>query len=164
MTDQELATELGQLLRRLKFRLAVAESLTAGNVQALVSSVRGASEWFVGGVTAYTLQSKVDLLHVDPNHAREVNCVSERVAREMAAGACNLFGAEVAIATTGYASDSPSGFPIAHIGFLNRAYGNSKFTLVALPFDTDRLTAQQRFARAIVSDLLDSLRSLGTPE
>lgn len=83
--------------------LAVAESLTAGNVQARVASVSGASAYFLGGVTAYALEQKVSLLGVDRAHAAEVNCVSARVAEEMARGVCERFGADVGVATTGYA-------------------------------------------------------------
>ncbi|WP_404424375.1 CinA family protein [Nibricoccus sp. IMCC34717] len=83
--------------------LAVAESLTCGHLQALLGSVSGASAWFRGGVTAYTLAQKVALLGIDRAHAAEVDCVSERVAREMAAGARRLFSAAVGLSTTGYA-------------------------------------------------------------
>jgi nicotinamide-nucleotide amidase len=89
-----------------KLTLAVAESLTAGHVQAAVASVSGASNFFLGGVTAYTLVQKVKLLGVERKHAAKVNCVSARVAEEMAVGACELFGAELGVATTGYAEPS----------------------------------------------------------
>lgn len=83
--------------------VAVAESLTCGRVQALLGGISGASNYLLGGVTAYTLASKVALLGVDRVAAKRVNCVSEAVAREMARGAITLFGAKVAVATTGYA-------------------------------------------------------------
>lgn len=84
-------------------RVAVAESLTCGQVQAALGAVSGASDYFLGGVTAYTLDQKVRLLGVDRRAARRVNCVSEAVARAMARGAATLFGADLAVATTGYA-------------------------------------------------------------
>jgi PncC family amidohydrolase len=103
------AVELKALmLAEPKLTLAVAESLTAGQVQARVASVSGASGYFLGGVTAYTLTQKVKLLGVDRRHAKAVNCVSARVAEEMALGACGLFGADVGVATTGYAEASPA--------------------------------------------------------
>ncbi len=98
------AAELKKLMmRRPRLTLAVAESLTAGHVQAQVAAVSGASNYFLGGVTAYTLDQKVKLLGVDRAHAKRVDCVSQRVAVEMAFGATRLFGADLAVATTGYA-------------------------------------------------------------
>jgi nicotinamide-nucleotide amidase len=102
------ATEIKRLmLRAPKLSLAVAESLTAGNVQARVASVSGSSEYFRGGVTAYTIDQKVKLLGVDRGAAKKVNCVSAEIAEQMARGACALFDADVAVATTGYAEPSP---------------------------------------------------------
>lgn len=83
--------------------LAVAESLTCGRVQARVGEVSGASEYFRGGVTAYTRGAKVTLLGVDDAAAKQVNSVSAEIAEQMARGACELFGAELGVATTGYA-------------------------------------------------------------
>lgn len=104
-----LPAELKALLLRPPRRtLAAAESLTCGRVQALIGAVSGASEYFLGGVTAYSLDQKAKLLGVDRRHARAVNCVSARVADEMACGACKLFGADLAVATTGYAEPSPT--------------------------------------------------------
>lgn len=94
--------------REPRLTLAVAESLTCGRVQAAVGAVSGASDYFLGGVTAYSLEQKVKLLGVNRAHARRVNCVSRRVAVEMAFGATQLFGAGIAAATTGYAEPSPA--------------------------------------------------------
>ena len=96
------------MLRRPRLTLAAAESLTCGHVMARIGAESGASGYFLGGVTAYNLEQKVKLLGVNRAHARRVNCVSQRVAVEMAAGACRLFGADLAVATTGYAEPSPA--------------------------------------------------------
>lgn len=88
--------------------LAVAESLTAGHVQARIAAVSGASAYFLGGVTAYALAQKVALLGVDRAAAERVNCVSADVARQMARGARALFGSDVGVATTGYAEPAPA--------------------------------------------------------
>jgi nicotinamide-nucleotide amidase len=94
------------MLRRPRLTLAVAESLTAGHLQAQIAAVSGASEFFLGGTTAYNLEQKVELLGVNRAHARRVNCVSQRVAVEMAYGVMERFGADLAAATTGYAEPS----------------------------------------------------------
>jgi nicotinamide-nucleotide amidase len=90
-------------LLALGVKVAAAESLTVGRVQAALGRWSGASGYFAGGVTAYGIAAKVRLLGVQEAHAREVNAVSERVASEMARGAARLFGAEIGVATTGYA-------------------------------------------------------------
>jgi competence/damage-inducible protein CinA C-terminal domain len=94
------------MLREPRWTLAVAESLTAGNLQAAVTSVSGASGFFLGGVTAYSLEQKVRLLGVERGLAEATNCVAREVAEQMARGVCELFGAEVGAATTGYAEAS----------------------------------------------------------
>lgn len=108
-TERSVAVsmELKQLMRREPRKtLAVAESVSAGQVQARVAAVSGASNYFLGGVTAYTLEQKVKLLGVDRAAAKKVNGVSAQVAEEMALGVCALFGADVGVATTGYAEPS----------------------------------------------------------
>ena len=84
-------------------RLAVAESLTGGRVQAAITAVSGASGFFLGGITAYSVDQKVKILGVKRAAATKVNGVSAEVAAQMAQGAVRLFGADIAVATTGYA-------------------------------------------------------------
>lgn len=111
-----LAAELKTLvLQAPRLTVATAESLTAGHVQARIAAVSGSSAYFLGGVTAYSLEQKVRLLGVDRAAARKVNCVSAAVATQMARGALELFGADLAVATTGYAEPSPAdGVPLPH--------------------------------------------------
>jgi nicotinamide-nucleotide amidase len=87
--------------------LAVAESLTVGRLQALIGSVSGASAYFVGGVTAYSLEAKIRLLKANRKRVSADNGVSAAVAEQMAAGVCRLFRADYGIATTGYAEAAP---------------------------------------------------------
>jgi nicotinamide-nucleotide amidase len=103
------ANELKSLLLREPRRtLAVAESLTCGRLQARIGEISGASEFFLGGITAYSLEQKVKHLGVVRAIAAPVNSVSAEVAEQMARGAGELFGADVAAATTGYAEPSPA--------------------------------------------------------
>jgi nicotinamide-nucleotide amidase len=88
--------------------LSAAESLTCGQVQARIGSISGASTFFLGGITAYALEQKVHLLAVNRDAARAANSVSEEIARQMARGACALFGSDLAVATTGYAESPPT--------------------------------------------------------
>jgi nicotinamide-nucleotide amidase len=91
------------LLREPRRTLAVAESVTCGRLQARIGAIPGASEFFLGGITAYTLDEKVKHLGVKRAAAKAVNSVSAEVAEQMACGACALFDSDLALATTGYA-------------------------------------------------------------
>jgi len=145
--------------------LAVAESLTGGRLQALVTGVSGASAYFLGGLTAYTIPQKTRLLGVDAAHAAEVDAVSGRVAAEMACGACRLFGADFAVATTGYAEPAPG---VAHPrAWIAVAAGGSSGPralaqrLVEFP-GRGRQDAQQAVAEAALDLLLECLRAPAT--
>lgn len=83
--------------------LAVAESVTCGGIQARVGRISGASEFFLGGITAYSAAIKVRHLGVDGAAAAPVNSVSAEIAAQMARGVCAMFGADFGLATTGYA-------------------------------------------------------------
>ncbi len=102
-------TPAGAVLEMLSARgerLAVAESYTGGRVAAALTSVPGASDSFVGGVVAYADAAKVSLLGVHTETLRREGAVSEAVAKAMATGARERFGADVTLATTGIAGPS----------------------------------------------------------
>ena len=86
--------------------IATAESLTAGMVASTLASQSGASAYLAGGIVAYTRAVKTNLLGVNRELAERTNCVDPTVAKQMAYGAIKLTGADVSIATTGYA-ESP---------------------------------------------------------
>jgi nicotinamide-nucleotide amidase len=159
----ELALELKALMNRHPRRsLAVAESLTAGHVQARIAAASGASKYFRGGVTAYTLDAKVKLLGVGRAHARSVDCVSERVAVEMALGAAEVFDADLAVATTGYAEPSRARGvrrPMAWWAICHRMRGGATILAgqVELP-GAKRVEAQRRVAEEALGQLVEYLR------
>ena len=160
----QAAAELKRLmLRAPRLTLAVAESLTCGHVQARIGAVSGSSQYFLGGITAYTLEQKVRQLGVDRAHARRVNCVSQRVAVEMAQGACARFGADLAVATTGYAEPSPADgirAPLAWWALCHRRRGGKAVIisgLVELP-GAKRGAAQERVAQEALDVLVAYLR------
>lgn len=96
------------MLRPPRLTLAVAESVTCGRLQAAIGAVSGASEFFLGGLTAYSIDQKVRQLGVDRSLAERINAVSPEVAAQMACGTCLLFRSDLALATTGYAEPAPA--------------------------------------------------------
>jgi nicotinamide-nucleotide amidase len=83
--------------------LAVAESCTGGLLAARCTEGAGASEWFAGGVVAYSDEAKVELLGVDQKLLDAHGAVSPEVAEAMAGGALERFEADIACSVTGIA-------------------------------------------------------------
>lgn len=110
--DDTLPAIVIRLLKERKQTLAVAESMTGGLIQSLLTDVPGASQVLRGGVVAYNADLKRDLLHVSGATIERDGVVSESVAREMATGARRNCGSDWAISTTGEAGpDSATGKP-----------------------------------------------------
>lgn len=168
--SQDTASRIAKLLIAREAKLAVAESVTAGRVQALIATISGASNFFEGGVVAYSLSQKVRLLGVDPDHAEAVNCVSPEVCLQMAAGAARLFQTEFALATTGYAEPDEAhqiDVPQAHVavwwaGEVHAAGCNHGKLLshILLRTTQGRRKAQKELARKALAHLLATLDSM----
>ncbi len=107
MSDPAASSIINELRRRGE-SLAVAESLTGGGLGAAITSVPGSSDVFTGGVIAYQLSVKKELLKVPGALIEEFGVVSEEVAVAMADGLRELFGTTWAIATTGVAGPGAS--------------------------------------------------------
>jgi PncC family amidohydrolase len=107
LTAREDARLIKQICDREQLLVAVAESVTVGHLQSLLAAMPGASTFFRGGATTYSIHEKTRLLKVDPGHAASVNCVSQRVTTEMAKGVTELFNVQIGVATTGYAESIP---------------------------------------------------------
>ena len=90
-------------LKMLGKKVACAESCTGGNIAHLITSVPGASAYFLGGVVAYSNDVKIQVLGVRAEDLKNYGAVSEQVARQMAQGVLRITGAEYALATTGVA-------------------------------------------------------------
>lgn len=100
---QELEEVVGELLLRDRLTISVAESCTGGLIQDRLTNVSGSSEYFEGGVTTYSNESKAKFLGVKQTTLERFGAVSDEVAREMAAGCQQAYGTDLALATTGIA-------------------------------------------------------------
>lgn len=105
--NSKYITDIRDYLLRHCETIAVAESVTAGHIQAALSSADRASDFFHGGITTYNLGQKVRHLKVEPIQAMKCNCVSLQTASEMAIHVCELFSSHWGIGITGYASPVP---------------------------------------------------------
>lgn len=101
--DDTLESVVGRLLSSKGKTLATAESCTGGNIARMLTSVPGASAYFLGGVVAYANEAKEQLLGVKHATLEQYGAVSQQTAEEMARGVRECFGTDYAIATTGIA-------------------------------------------------------------
>ena len=107
MYNTDYISAIKQFMVEHNYTMAVAESVTAGHLQAAISLASDASKFFQGGITAYNLGQKSRHLHVNPIHATSCNSVSQIVADEMARNAIALFSCDWSIGITGYATPMP---------------------------------------------------------
>ena len=104
--DRQLEEYLDQVRDRLVAKhqkLATAESCTGGLVSQQVTAIPGSSDWFEGGVVAYSNAVKHQLLKVPIDALEHYGAVSETVAKLMAQGVIAALQADVAISITGIA-------------------------------------------------------------
>ena len=95
--------KVGKLLKAKNFSLSTAESCTGGGIAALITSVPGSSEYFKGGIVAYSNEIKADLLHVSVETLAQYGAVSRETVVEMVKGAMKTLKTDCAVATSGIA-------------------------------------------------------------
>jgi nicotinamide-nucleotide amidase len=118
----EVEEVVGRALVTRGLTLATAESCTGGMIGERITSVPGASAWYVGGAVAYADAAKMAMLGVPPHVLAEHGAVSAEAAHAMAAGARSRLGADWAIAVTGIAGPGGAtpGKPVGlvHVGLV----------------------------------------------
>lgn len=145
-----LESIIGQLLIDNDKNLSTAESCTAGQLSALITDSPGSSAYFIGGLTAYDNEVKINQLGVSGEIIETNGAVSEECALAMALGCRKLFDTDFALSITGVAGpeggteDKPVG--ITYIGLAsshaqyvrlfrfgtNRAVNRTRATYAAL--------------------------------
>ena len=115
--DETMEVAVGHALRERGLTLALAESCTGGTIAGRVTDVPGASDYLIGSVVAYSNQVKQDVLGVPEALLAAHGAVSEPVARAMAEGVKERFGADFGLATTGIAGPT-GGTPEKPVGLV----------------------------------------------
>jgi nicotinamide-nucleotide amidase len=100
---EELAEVVGELLRKSKASLGVAESCTGGHLAHQFTQISGSSDYFTGGIVSYANQVKMEQLGVSASILSEFGAVSEPCIRAMAEGAHKVLGTTYSLATSGIA-------------------------------------------------------------
>ena len=94
---------VGEALLKRGWRIATAESCTAGLLSKRLTDVPGASRYFDRGFVTYTNEAKAELLGVSEADLAAHGAVSAPVAEQMAHGARHRAGVDLGVAITGVA-------------------------------------------------------------
>lgn len=118
---------VGTLLTGEKLTLGLAESCTGGLIAHRLTTVPGSSVYFRGGLVAYANEVKSGLLGVGDDTLVNEGAVSRQTALEMARGARQTLGVDLALAVTGIAG--PGG------GTTDKPVGTVWFALAGSDFE-----------------------------
>ena len=124
-SDISLEQVAFELLKINKLTIATAESITGGQiVSTLIKKNLGASEVVLEGAVTYSNQAKENRLGVSKETLDKHTSVSVQTTYDMAKGLLETSGADIAIATTGFASSvnqsEDAGLVFIAIGNKNR--------------------------------------------
>jgi nicotinamide-nucleotide amidase len=101
--DETLETAIGKLLKQNGKTVALAESCSGGYISHLITTIRGSSSYFQGGVIPYHNQFKENILGVKAETLEKYGAVSEETVLEMAEGVRRLFEADFGLSSSGVA-------------------------------------------------------------
>ncbi len=135
-----LAERTGRALLAAGWRIATAESCTAGWIAKALTDVPGSSRWFECGYVTYSNAAKRRDVGVSARTLAAHGAVSEATAGEMAQGTLKTSGADLAVAVTGIAG--PDGGtpdkPVGTVWFAVAARSMPQPRCVARRFEGDR--------------------------
>lgn len=148
-----------KLLKERGWTCATAESCTGGLIASRLTDVPGASAVFTHGFVTYSNEAKHSELGVSADDLRLHGAVSETVARQMAEGALQAGGADVAVAVTGIAGPD-GGTPDKPVGTVWIAWASKSGETRAVRRYHPR--NRKDFKRAVSQDALDGIRRIAS--
>ncbi len=139
-------------LKQREQTVCTVESLTGGLLCAYLTDVAGASAVVRGGVVAYTIDAKRDVVAVDPGILSEHGAVSAEAAVALADRILTIFSATWAVSTTGVAG--PSTQEDKPVGTVFIALSGPRREVVELHLEGDRYAIRQQTCAAAMELLL----------
>ena len=99
----KLAQQVIDLAIQKSKTVGTAESCTGGWIGQALTSVAGSSSVFMGGLTTYSNEVKINVLGIPSDIINFYGAVSEPTANAMAMQARDLLGVDIAVSVTGIA-------------------------------------------------------------
>lgn len=156
--EQTLQGVIGEILRNSGKTVSTAESCTGGMIASLLTSVPGASEYYLGSVVSYSNSVKENVLGVPHDVIAGFGAVSQECVAAMAKGVRRLTGSDFSVATSGIAGpgggseEKPAGLVWVGVSSVNTV------ETMSFRFGNDRIRNIERFS----ASALDSLRKFIT--
>ena len=104
-----ILADIKRILIENELTLSTAESCTGGTLSVILTSIPGASVFFLLGCVPYGEEMKMGILGICREVILEHSAVSPEVASEMARRIRKISGSDIGIATTGYAGPGGGG-------------------------------------------------------
>jgi PncC family amidohydrolase len=158
--EDRLENIVGRTLAERKLTLATAESCTGGLLGHRITNVSGSSDYYQGGIIAYSYDAKERMLNVQHDTLYEHGAVSAETALEMARGARKALGTDVGVSITGIAGPG-GGMPGKPVGLVYIALSSRDREWVEhFVWDSDREGNKIRSADAALTMLKEYVEQL----
>jgi nicotinamide-nucleotide amidase len=157
--EETLAAVVLRTMQERGLTLAVAESLTGGLINTMLTDVPGSSATLLSGVVAYSAAAKNEILNVPQHVIDQHGVVSDATATAMAEGVLDISGADIGLSTTGEAGpESSSGAPVGSV-FIGLSHKGVTHTFER-SFMSDRDTNRLRAAMSALDILRRHLQEM----
>ena len=167
MTEPLLAASLVESLRARGLKVAVAESLTGGQIASTIVDVPGASDVFLGGVVAYATAAKTGMLGLSPALLESRGAVDADVAAELARACAERFATScgvskdnvLGVSSTGVAGPGAQDGKPAGTVYVAACLGES-IQVLDFHFEGDRNQVREQATQSALGLAVSLLRQL----
>lgn len=97
----DIIKKIHELFRKKSITLSVAESCTSGLISHYITTLPGASAFFIAGIITYSEEAKRNILGVSTETILGHGVISMEVAKEMAERVCILAKTRFSVSATG---------------------------------------------------------------
>lgn len=156
--EMGLMEQLSIKLKEAKLTLSAAESFTGGLFTSGLTSFKGASAIFNGGISAYSSNVKEDILQVSNETIKQSGVVSEPCANEMASSVRKMFHSDIGVSFTGVAGPDPQEGKEPGTVFIGISGPDSNVTVYPLELSGNRQAIRERAVKYCCFYLLNELK------
>jgi PncC family amidohydrolase len=104
------------------------ESFTGGFFANVITNETGSSQFFKGGMIAYSDEVKINLLKIKKRIIKKYGAVSPETSEKMAINGKKILATDICVSFTGNADLDPSQNQRPYFGYMSIAFGNQSRT------------------------------------